>query len=52
MADEEADYFATHDFPQRILYRKVEGGLFARIEGVDKGKPRSVDFPMTAASCR
>ena len=42
----------THDFPQRILYRKVEGGLFARIEGVDKGKPRSVDFPMTAASCK
>ena len=42
----------THDFPQRILYRKVEGGLFARIEGVDKGKPRSVDFPMAAASCK
>jgi Domain of unknown function (DUF6265) len=42
----------THDFPQRILYRKVEGGLFARIEGLDKGKPRSVDFPMTVAACK
>ncbi len=42
----------AHDFPQRILYRKTEGGLFARIEGIDKGKPRGVDFPMTAASCK
>jgi hypothetical protein len=42
----------THDFPQRIIYRKVEGGLFARIEGVDKGQPRGVDFPMTAVSCK
>ena len=43
---------SAHDFPQRILYRKVAGGLFARIEGVDKGKPRGVDFPMTAVSCK
>ena len=42
----------THDFRRRILYRKTEGGLFARIEGVDKGKPRGVDFPMTATSCK
>ncbi len=42
----------THDFPQRIIYRKVEGGLFARIEGIDKGKPRGVDYPMTAVSCK
>src|SRR5258706_4807753 len=41
----------AHDFPQRILYRKVDGGLFARIEGVDKGKPRGVDFPMSSVSC-
>ena len=42
----------THDFPRRILYRKTEGGLFARIEGIDKGKPRGVNFTMTATSCK
>ena len=42
----------AHDFPQRIIYRKTDAGLFARIEGVDKGKQRSVDFPMTAVACR
>ena len=42
----------THDFPQRIIYRKIDGGLFARIEGVENGKPRAVDFPMTAVSCK
>jgi uncharacterized protein DUF6265 len=41
----------THDFPQRIIYRKVAGGLHARIEGVDKGKPRSEDFPYKRVSC-
>lgn len=42
---------AAHDFPQRILYRKVEGGLHARIEGMDKGKARAEDFPMRRVSC-
>ena len=41
-----------HDFPQRILYRKQpDGGLFARIEGREKGKDRGVDFPMKRAKC-
>lgn len=40
-----------HDFPQRILYRKAAGGLFARIDGVEKGKPRAQEFPMKAADC-
>jgi hypothetical protein len=31
-----------HDFPQRIIYRKQDDGLFARIEG-GKGTPQ--DFP-------
>ena len=41
----------THDFPQRIRYRKTAGGLFARIEGLDKGRPRSDDFPMQRVAC-
>lgn len=41
----------THDFPQRILYRKVDGGLFARIEGIDKGKEKHQDFPYKRAAC-
>lgn len=40
-----------HDFPQRIIYRKESGGLFARIEGTSKGKERSTDVPMKRASC-
>lgn len=40
-----------HDFPQRIIYRATEGGLFARIEGKDKGKDRSEDYPMKSVSC-
>src|SRR5215475_10409563 len=35
----------AHDFPQRILYRKTEGGLFARIQAKQNGKNRAVDFP-------
>jgi hypothetical protein len=43
---------AEHDFPQRILYRlEGEGRLQARIEGTVKGVARSVDFPMSRASC-
>jgi Domain of unknown function (DUF6265) len=42
----------AHDFPQRILYRKANGGLFARIEGIDKGKERHQDFPYKRVSCQ
>jgi len=43
---------AEHDFPQRIIYRLGEdGSLLARIEGVGKGKPRAVDYPMKRGSC-
>jgi hypothetical protein len=41
----------AHDFPQRIIYRKQAGGLFARIEGKDKGKERAQDFPYRKAEC-
>jgi len=42
----------THDFPQRILYRKTDSGLFARIEGTQNGKSRGEDFPMKSVACR
>jgi hypothetical protein len=42
----------SHDFPQVITYRlQPDGGLAARIEGQDKGKPRAVDFTMRRATC-
>ena len=40
-----------HDFPQRILYRKQRDGLFARIDGKEKGKEKAVDFPMVRVKC-
>ena len=42
----------THDFPQRILYRKTPGGLFARIDGMEKGKAKAEDFPMKSVPCQ
>ena len=42
----------AHDFPQRIIYRlQGEAGLVARIEGVERGQPRGIDFPMRRAAC-
>lgn len=41
-----------HDFPQRIIYRiQSDGSLFARIEGLSRGKERGFDYPMTRARC-
>lgn len=41
-----------HDFPQRVIYRLPgDGSLLGRIEGVSKGKEKSVDFPMIRARC-
>jgi len=34
----------THDFPQRIIYRKSGEGLFARVEGRIQGVMRSEEF--------
>ena len=42
----------THDFPQRIIYRREgERALRARIEGMSKGKLKGIDFPMQRVSC-
>ena len=38
-----------HDFPQRIIYRKSDTGLFARVESMD-GK-KGVDYPYSRAAC-
>jgi hypothetical protein len=43
---------ATHDFPQRVIYRKRGAdSLIARIEGTVNGQARGVDFPYARARC-
>jgi hypothetical protein len=41
----------AHDFPQRVMYRREDENLFARIEGNRNGKAVGVDFPMKRQSC-
>jgi hypothetical protein len=42
----------AHDFPQRIIYRlQPNGSIAARIEGVEKGQARGVDFPLKRVAC-
>ena len=41
----------THDFPQRISYRRSGDALFARTEGTTNGRTRGVDFPYTRTAC-
>lgn len=41
----------THDFPQRVIYRRDGDKLNARIEGTQDGKTRGVDFPYRRAKC-
>lgn len=42
----------THDFPQRIIYRKRGvDSIVARIEGPGPSGPRGIDFPMRRVSC-
>lgn len=41
-----------HDFPQRVIYRRVDGGrMQARIEGKRQGSPAAVDFAFTRSAC-
>jgi hypothetical protein len=35
----------SHDFPQRVIYRRTDGGVTARIEGTMNGTARGIDFP-------
>jgi hypothetical protein len=42
----------THDFPQRVIYRKRGmDSLLARIEGTTGGKVRGIDFPYARVRC-
>jgi hypothetical protein len=41
----------THDFPTRITYRSVDGGLVATIDGTMNGKPRAIEFKYQRADC-
>jgi hypothetical protein len=34
----------SHDFPQRVIYRRTASGIAARVEGTANGKTRGVDF--------
>jgi len=41
-----------HDFPQRLIYRRLpDGSLAARIEGTVKGKQRAQDFSFQRVAC-
>ncbi len=41
-----------HDFPQRVIYRRGEGGtLRARIEGLRNGTMKEIDFPLQRVAC-
>ena len=42
----------AHDFPQRVIYRIAGDSLTGRIEGMQNGKLRTVDFPMQRVPCR
>jgi hypothetical protein len=37
----------SHDFPQRIIYRRTADGIAARIEGTMNGAQRGIDFPFS-----
>ena len=41
----------SHDFPQRIRYRRGTDRLDARIEGALDGKARGIDYPYVRVSC-
>ncbi|HEX6644626.1 MAG TPA: DUF6265 family protein [Gemmatimonadales bacterium] len=41
----------THDFPQRILYRRRGDTLSARVEGSRNGTLRGSDFPYQRTAC-
>jgi hypothetical protein len=41
----------SHDFPQRVIYRRNGDKLLASIEGDQKGKLVVIGFPMVRAKC-
>jgi hypothetical protein len=42
----------AHDYPQRIIYRRVRNdSLRARVEGTQSGRTRGSDFPYARVAC-
>lgn len=41
----------THDFPQRVIYRREDSRLIGRIEGTVNGSERAADFAMHEIPC-
>lgn len=41
----------AHDFPQRVIYRSIKGGLLGRIEGTMDGVFKAIDYPMMRREC-
>jgi hypothetical protein len=42
----------AHDFPQRIIYRRVRtDSLRARVEGTQNGRTRGSDYPYARVAC-
>ena len=41
----------SHDFPQRIIYRRRGDALVARVEGETGGRTRGTDFPYRKVEC-
>ena len=42
----------THDFPQRVIYRREGDTLNARIEGTMSGKMQGIGFPYQRVTCQ
>ena len=41
----------AHDFPTRITYKQIDGGLLATIDGTMNGKPRAIEFKYQRGDC-
>lgn len=42
---------AAHDFPQRIMYKRIGEKMTARIEGTTNGKLKGIDFSYVRTRC-
>jgi hypothetical protein len=40
-----------HDFPQRVVYRLQGAKMIGRIEGIENGQTKGIDFPMSKVKC-
>jgi hypothetical protein len=42
---------ASHDFPQRVIYRRDGDRLLAAVEGAMNGQARRIEYPYAKGSC-